>query len=72
MDEDEVRIQARFDQINASKRDTMKHFRRARWALSRLPVAEQIAYLQNMTPMQVELFDAMTSELNDDPPAVEG
>ena len=60
-----IRLQARFDQINASHRDALESARRASWGLFQLSEEERQKVIDGIMPYQRELLQTLAEELGD-------
>jgi hypothetical protein len=58
----EVKMQAKFDQINACHRDALDAFRRFAVGLSLLPEDEQNEIVSEMTPMECAVLRLLATE----------
>ena len=65
MDEHEVSIQARFDQINAGHRDALAAVKRAKDGLELMTDEERREFIDSLDPTVVEIFNALSAELEE-------
>ncbi|MEA3350562.1 MAG: hypothetical protein U9Q82_08080 [Chloroflexota bacterium] len=65
MTDDKIRLEAKFDQINASHRDALESIRRASEGLFQMPEEDRREILDQLRPWQRWLFLEIANEIND-------